>query len=45
MLQFLMTAQLVRQRRAARDGEYRNKRPIRQLQRRARADPEGGRLS
>jgi hypothetical protein len=44
MLHPSTTAELVRQRRAALDAESRNQRPIRQLQPRARADPERGRL-
>jgi hypothetical protein len=39
-----MTAELVRQRRAALDAESRNQRLVRQLQPRARTDPERGRL-
>jgi hypothetical protein len=39
-----MTAQLVRQRRAALDAESRNQRLVRQLQPRARTDPERGRF-
>jgi hypothetical protein len=39
-----MTAELVRQRRAALDAESRNQRLVRQLQPRARTDPERGRF-
>ena len=45
MLHPFTTAELVRQRRAALDAESRNQRLIRQLQPRARADPERGRLA
>jgi hypothetical protein len=44
MLHPSTTAEQVRQRRAALDAEPRNQRPTRQLQPRARADPERGRL-
>jgi hypothetical protein len=44
MLRPLTTAELVGRRRAALDAESRNQRLIRQLQPRARADPERGRL-
>jgi hypothetical protein len=44
MLHPFTTAELVRQRRAALDAESRNQRLVRQLQPRARADPESGRL-
>jgi hypothetical protein len=44
MLHPFMTAELVRQRRAALDAESRNQRLIRQRQPWARADPERGRL-
>jgi hypothetical protein len=44
MLHPFMTAELVRQRRAALDAESRNQRLIGQLQPRARADSERGRL-
>lgn len=44
MLHPFMTAELVRQRRAALDAESRNKRLVRQLQPRARTDPERGRV-
>jgi hypothetical protein len=40
-----MTAELVRQRRAALDAESRNQRLIRQLQPRARGDPGRGRFA
>ena len=40
-----MTAELVRQRRAALDAEARNQRVVRQLQPRARANPERGRFA
>jgi hypothetical protein len=39
-----MTAELVRQRRAALNADSRNERLVRQLPSRARADPESGRL-
>jgi hypothetical protein len=44
MLHPFTTEELVRQRRAALDAESRNQRLIRQLQPRARAEPESGRL-
>jgi hypothetical protein len=44
MLHPFMTAELVRQRRAALDAESRNQRLVRQLQPRARTDPERGRF-
>jgi hypothetical protein len=40
-----MTAELVRQRRAGLDAESRNQRVVRQLQPRARTDPERGRFA
>jgi hypothetical protein len=40
-----MTAELVRQRRAALDAESRNQRLVRQLRPRARTDPERGRFA
>jgi hypothetical protein len=45
MLHPYMTAELVRQRRAALDAEVRNQRVVRQLQPRARTNPERGRLA
>jgi hypothetical protein len=45
MLHPFMTAELVRQRRAALDAESRNQRLVRQRQPRARADPERGRFA
>ena len=45
MLHPFMTAELVRQRRAALDAESRNQRLARQLQPRARAGPERGRFA
>jgi hypothetical protein len=45
MLHPFMTAELVRQRRAALDAESRNKRLVRQLPPQARADPERGRFA
>ena len=45
MLHPFMTAELVRQRRAALDAEARNQRLIRQLPPRARTDPERGRFA
>jgi hypothetical protein len=44
MLHPFMTAELVQQRRAAPDADSRKQLVIRQLQPRARADPERGRL-
>jgi hypothetical protein len=44
MLHPFMTAELVRQRRADLDAESRNERLVRQIQPRARADPESGRF-
>jgi hypothetical protein len=44
MLHPFMTAELVRQRRADLDAESRNERLVRQIQPRARADPESGRM-
>jgi hypothetical protein len=44
MLHPFTTEELVRQRRAALDAESRTQRLMRQLQPRARADPERGRL-
>ena len=45
MLHPFMTAELVRQRRAALDAESRNQRPAHQLPPRARAGPERGRFA
>jgi hypothetical protein len=45
MLHPFMTQELVRQRRAALDAESRDQRLTRQLQQRAPADPEHGRLT
>ena len=45
MLHPFMTAELVRQRRAALDAESRNQRLVRQRQPRTRADPERGRFA
>jgi hypothetical protein len=45
MLHPFMTQELVRQRRAALEAEPRNQRLTRQLQHRAPADPEHGRLA
>jgi hypothetical protein len=45
MLHPLMTAELVRQRRATLDAESHDKRLVRQLQPQARADPERGRFA
>jgi hypothetical protein len=45
MLHPFMTAELVRQRRAALDAESRNQRLVRRLQPRARTDPERGRFA
>lgn len=44
MLHPFMTAELVRQRRAALDAESRNKRLVRHLLPQARADPKSGRF-
>jgi hypothetical protein len=44
MLHPFMTAELVRQRRAALDAESRNQRLVRRLQPGARTDPERGRF-
>jgi hypothetical protein len=45
MLHPFITAELARQRRAALDAESRNQRLVRQLQPRARTDPERGRFA
>ena len=45
MLHPFMTQELVRQRRAALDGEARNQRLVHQAEPRARADPERGRVA
>jgi hypothetical protein len=45
MLHPFMTAELVRQRRAALDAESRNQRLVHPLQPRARADPDRGRFA